>query len=252
MNDPLESAKYMLARAKKHTLDLDRECGIYLDSNPFTRISETYLEAKKHVQKVKLIKPLPVMLNGIAADAIGNLRAALDQCGYAVSIAAGGKGKNTYFPFGDTADEVKSRKTGGSKEIPDEIFAVMESFKPYLGGDDLLWALNKLCNTNKHRILAPVVIANAHYGIDRISWTGPGTHSIFPEWDSANNEMIFFEGTAESAYYFKGQVAICVSFAEIDVTRNTPAAAVLDTLCGKIDSILMGVEAEARRIGIFK
>ena len=37
-------------------------------------------------------------------------------------------------PFGDTPAEVKNRAASGSKEIPPDIFAVMESFKPYKGG----------------------------------------------------------------------------------------------------------------------
>jgi hypothetical protein len=34
----------------------------------------------------------------------------------------------------------------------------LRRFKPYKGGNDLLWALNGICNVNKHRMLVPVVI----------------------------------------------------------------------------------------------
>jgi len=36
---------------------------------------------------------MPVSLSGIAFDCINNLRAALDQAGYAIAIAAGKSGK---------------------------------------------------------------------------------------------------------------------------------------------------------------
>ena len=60
--------------------------------------------------------------------------------------------------------------------------------QPYQGGNEALWALNKLSNTDKYRILCP-------FGTDVIrtgaAVKGPGYFSI-PDphkWDSAKNEM---------------------------------------------------------------
>src|SRR2546428_10680207 len=83
-------------------------------------------------------KPLPIALAGIAADAIYNLRAALDQAGYAVAVAAKTSGKNAHFPFGDTLEEVKSREQGGSKEIPKSIFDAMVALRPFETGNTFL------------------------------------------------------------------------------------------------------------------
>ena len=202
---------------------------------------------------MKLAKPVPENLQGIASDAVCNLRSALDQCSYAVCKAAGGKGKDTYFPFGDTAAEVKSRHAQGSNEIPPEIFAVMEGFKPYQGGDDLLWALNKLSNANKHRILVPVAAMTGHIQAIDFSSTGDGPARIAmnPEWDSEKNEIELGRVGPNEKFKLNMEIAFYVTFGEVAVLAREEAGTVLNTLSGKVESILMAVEAEGRRIRLF-
>lgn len=253
MSDSLQSSKATLARAKHHCHDFNWQFGIYFDSKPFSEVlSEFDPNTNQDVYKVKLAKPMPAMLNGIAADAINNLRSALDQAGFAASIAAGGNGKNTYFPFGDTAAEVNSRKATGSKEIPGEIFSLMESFKPYRGGDDLLWALNKLCNTHKHRILMPIAMTTGGARLGEIGWDNAkgGKINLVPIWDSAKNEMEIARMPHGAHLKYKMQLAHSISFGEIDAVKGLPAASVLRALILKVDGILMAIEAEARRIGL--
>lgn len=255
MANPLDSARYMLARAKHHVIELEREIGVYLDTDPVTPVAEENAAANEYVYKFKIVKPMPAMLNGTASDAVCNLRSALDQAGYACSIASGGKGKETYFPFGDTPAEVKSRAARGSSEIPPDIFTVMESFKPYKGGDDALWSLNKLANANKHRILSPMAIIADEFQLRnfRVLSSGPMKAAMNPTWDRDNNEMAFawVGKTSDLNVDCHVEATTLVSFGEIDVIYGLPADGVLKTLIGKVDSILMAVEAEGRRIGIF-
>jgi hypothetical protein len=81
-----------------------------LKSTPFTKVEQDFDACSTtFVDKVVLVKPLPEEISDVAFDAVNNLRASLDQAGYAVSVAAGGKGKDTYFPFGATAMDVASK-----------------------------------------------------------------------------------------------------------------------------------------------
>lgn len=255
MTNPLESARYMLARAQHHASELKGQIGIYLDSRPITVVAEHDSTTNEYVYKFKVAKPIPVMLNGIASDAVCNLRSALDQAGYACSMAAAGKGKDTYFPFGDTPLEVKSRAAAGSREIPPDIFAVMETFKPYKGGDNTLWALNKLANANKHRILTTVGAVGDQFRLTnfQVLSSGPVKAVFNPTWDRDKNEMIFAWVGKTPDLNLNGRVEVTefVSFGEIDVIYGVPADGVLHALICKVDSILMAVEAEGRRIGIF-
>jgi hypothetical protein len=244
----------MLANAKRHVADLEVQSGIYLSSDPYAEVVEQDAKTGEHVFKVKLVKPMPPAFNGMASDAVNNLRFALDQAGYAVAVAAGGKGKNTHFPFGDSAADVRGCKGGGSREIPDQIFSLMEAFKPYRGGDDLLWALNKLCNANKHRIVSPVAIATGDtLKVNKLSVQGAPMIPRVPIWDRKKNEMEMFRFPA-TLKNFECNVDFthAIAFNSVEAIRNQPALTVLHAVSSKVESVLMAVEAEARRIGLFK
>ena len=246
----------MVARAKHHLADFKAQISTYDDSEPFINVCDYDPDADENVYKIKLAKPIPVMLNGIASDAVCNLRSALDHAGYAASIGASLNGKDTHFPFGDTYAEVRSRKTGGSKDIPDEIFYLMESFQPYERGDSILWSLNKLANANKHRILVAMAIAATGLRIKEMTLTstGPGRLGMTPLWDRAKNEMVIaaIQPTPNFKFEYEVEIITNISFGEVEVVYGHPADGVLDALIGKVDRILLAVEAEGRRIGIFR
>lgn len=260
MSDPLESPRYMLARAQHHLAELRLHVEGFIKSDPYAEVVEVDPDSGEEVYKQRLVKPLPVALQGIASDAVCNLRSALDQTGYIVSTAAGGKGKDTHFPFGDTAAEAHSCKGAGSKEVPDEIFSVMESFKPYSGGDDFLWAINKLCNANKHRIVSalPMMVGGRTLhelrvsGMGRIDFSKHGgiTYSVFGGDDSIHDVEIL-RTTPGAKFNYQVTIGVFVSFTEPSILFGQPAEGVLDRMVGIVDSVLMAVEAEARRVGLF-
>ena len=53
--------------------------------------------------------------------------------------------------------------------MPPEILALFRAFKPYKGGNDALWALNKLCNAKKHCALIPFDIGRANVSITQVN-----------------------------------------------------------------------------------
>jgi hypothetical protein len=250
----------MLARAEFHAADLQWWIARYMECRPIGKATDYDASTKEHVLKLKLVKPIPVMLNGIAADAIHNLRAVLDHAGYAAAVAAGAGGKvgrKTHFPAGDTEGEVRgcrSGKGGLSDEIPEKIFDVMVAFKPYKGGDNFLWALNKLCNANKHRILsaAGVVIGEFTPGDLILESDGPGRFPMNPIWDSEKDEMEIgrFGGTI-GTFQYNVEIASSVSFSEPQAVEGIPADTLVEHLVGKVKSILMAIEAEGRRIKLW-
>ena len=251
MVDPLKSARAVLTNAKGHSENFRIESKRYLNNDPFARVAELDSRTGETVHKLKLARPIPSQLETLASDAVYNLRSTLDQIGYAVSIAAGGRGKSTYFPFGDTPSEVKSRGTTSSKEIPHQIFTLMESFQPHLGGNDLLWSLNKIGNTDKHRFLVPTVIATEVQSLDVISTAGPFRMPANLVWDSEKNEMELARTMANTKFQFDVNFSIFISFGEVQVVMGAPAFEVLDALARVVESILMAVEAEARRLRLF-
>jgi hypothetical protein len=139
------------------------------------------------VWKVKFTKPLPYSLRGIAFDAAGNLRSSLDRAGFAVAVAAGTKGGKAHFPFGGNLGDVHAKAKGGSRDIPKEVFDAMVACKPYKGGNDTLWAINRLCNTSKHEILVPLGAESGGFTMQPTVMKGP--LSITNRWDSSKNEL---------------------------------------------------------------
>jgi hypothetical protein len=251
MADPLHHSRYSVEHAKRRILELEGEITVFNKTDPCARVLERDPNTAEFVHKIKLVKPLPVALSGIAFDAVTNLRSALDQAGFAVAVAAGKNGRAAHFPFGETLAEVRSRAKGGSKNIPKEIFDVMVSAKPYKGGNILLWALNKLCNTNKHEIIIPMGMAAG--GVVMASGTsmkGPLKISV-PRWDSAKNEMEYLRTGPTTVADINCLLTFYVAIGKIEIMEGQTAPTVLNAMAGEVEPVLMAIEAEARRIGLF-
>jgi hypothetical protein len=246
----LEEAWATLARAKHHIADLKVRCDAYTGSHPYFLLEEHDAHTGEQVVKMRLTKAIPVELKSIAADAVSNLRSALDQAGYAVSVAAGGRGKNTYFPFHDDASGILGAKRGGSAEIPQEIFSLIASFKPYKGGNDLLWSLNKLSNTNKHRLISPTVL-NTLGSTVRVE--GSRGRAWIPQhnWRRGKNDLELARHSPDSDVRYNFNIFVCVTFSDPEPVSSQPVETVLNALASEVESILMAIEAESGRIGLF-
>jgi hypothetical protein len=254
MIDPFHNSRYSVEHAKRRIRELESEITAYSNTNPYTKVVELEKNGSEEVHKIKLVNPMPVALPGIAFDAVNNLRSALDQAGFAVACAAGKNGKNGHFPFGDNLSEVQSRIRGHSKDIPIEIFDLMVSFKPYKGGNDLLWALNKLCNTNKHEIIIPIATASAGFLGKNVTWRPSGGTLTIPPliWDSVENEMEYARITDGGKYEGEFQFSFFIAIGKIEIVEGNPAIDVINAIAGEVERILLVLEAEARRIGLFK
>ncbi|MBI5557790.1 MAG: hypothetical protein HY885_09150 [Deltaproteobacteria bacterium] len=114
-------------------------------------------QIKNRFLKVKLVKPLPEDLPLLVAELIYHLRSALDQMTVELARSNGADSKGVYFPFAGDFKEFIA--TGTQRKIqslsPSDIEAIC-NLQPYKGGNDLLWALGKISNIDKHIDLIPV------------------------------------------------------------------------------------------------
>jgi hypothetical protein len=257
MTDPLSDSRYCLNHAKRHIHKFESESNVFFNTNPYARVIDFETNGSVEVHKIKLVKPMPEELSGIAFDAVNNLRSALDLAGFAVARAVGKNGKNAHFPFGSDLCEVQSRVLGKSKDIPKAVFDVMVASRPYKGGNDLLWALNKLCNTNKHEIVTPVATASAGFRGKNVTYhkpATPGATLTFKPliWDSAKNEMEYARFEGGGALEGEFQFSFFIAMGKIETIGGLPALDVLNAIAGEVERILAAIEGEARRIGLFK
>lgn len=252
---PFRDSKYTLAHAKRRLAEFEGEVAAFLNSNPYAKVIEQNADGTEDLYKIKLVKPMPIGLPGVAFDTVNNLRAALDQAGFAAARAAGNNGREAHFPFRENSTEMQGtirQHAGGkgpSKDIPAEIFTLMVAFQPYKGGNDLLWALNKLCNTQKHKIVVPMAIANAGALFKRVIFERGPASIMIPRWDSAKQEMILVRIARGVPRSIDIEVDTFIAIGKVDGVEGQPAIGILNGLAGVVERIIMAIEAESRRIG---
>jgi hypothetical protein len=250
MSTAFSSSWNSIEHAKKRLHEFEGEAAAFLNARPYARVVETNEARTEDTHKLKLAKPLPVELSEIAFDAFKGLRSALDQAGQTVAVAVGARGNQAHFPFGDNLVEVAACAQKGSSDIPKGIFDVMLSFKPYKGGDDLLWALNEVCNSGMREIIAPVAIVTGELSEAAASAGGTIRASWPPRWDSTKHEMVIAVTRHGAAFGGNFEFAFFMALANIEIAGGKTAAAVLEDLVVKAQNIVSAIEAEAIRTGI--
>ncbi|MBA1322971.1 hypothetical protein [Pseudomonas plecoglossicida] len=253
MHHKMKSAYDTASHAADLAAEFRRSVDAYLASGSFIQVEYFDYSSEEHVVALRRVAPMPSTFSNRAADIAINLRSALDQAAYAVSIAAGGAGKKTYFPFGKTLADVQRSAKGNSSEIPLEIFDYIMSFQPCSDGDFLLYALPEIGNAYKHReILRAKAVVRPQVKLDiRVGYSGPNDSIAFPipRWDDKFSELVVCRYRGEQPDFQANVVAI-VSF-DVDGLDHLPADGYLLALSGKVSSILEGIEREALRVGLF-
>lgn len=224
--------------AKRRIDDYRCELDQFAKQDPFTQLIELSADGKEDHHKVKLRKHLPVVLSFLASEVIHTLRAALDHMGYESAQGAKKSGKHAHFPFGLSHEDIESRRPSGkSKEIPDDVFAVMLSFRPFKGGNDLLWALNRLCNRQKHEMLTPMGIYVGESQMNYSSGQGTISWDLPLRWNIEKEEMLLARLTHGTPFNFEVRVHTCVTFAKLEVLAGRPADGVMENLVHLVSSI---------------
>jgi len=147
MTDVFRSPQLTLIRAHHHIRDFRETVNRFVAEKPWTRFVDKNSNPGKYLYKIKFRQQLPEILPCILFDATNNLRAVLDQVGYASAVAARGSSlKATKFPFGPTEEGFRNNLAGGCKDLPLEMQDLFRSFNAYKGGNDTLWSLNANAN----------------------------------------------------------------------------------------------------------
>lgn len=114
--------------------------------------------------------------SAIVGDILTNLRAALDHLAWQLLILDGQEpGRSTSFPFAlDPANAIikpRDWKKGDPGLRRRDLREEVERLQPYelAGQDGLLWWINELCNTDKHREL---LIVGLFPDLNQVWWGG--------------------------------------------------------------------------------
>lgn len=250
---PFDSSHRKIDRAHTHFLNLQGKVSDFVKSGPYHEVIDPHPDKPDHeIHKIKPTREFSREMDDIGDDFgefVSNLRSALDNAGYTIASATGIRDpKNCNFPFAGSLDDWN---TGRCAELPREIQSLFFGFQPYFGGDDLLCAINAACNTDKHRSVLPTV---STFMREHASFEGtrffemPLKHA----WDNAKNEMVLITlgpGSPSDVKYTFHFTAF-VALGDIRGVAGEEVLGVANAMGRKVESILMAVEAECRRLKI--
>jgi len=245
--DPFESPKRRFTRAKEDIRRLEKRIYTFMHKTPPSRWEEVDSEGFT-VHSLKFPRPIPESWSDSAGDAIEHLRSVLDQCGYAAAVLGGKKEpKSAYFPFADTASDLINVIKGRCKDLPIEISDLFANFSPYETGNYPLWALNKLCGANKHRLLVPVAPTVSAIRFFQAGFMR-GPAELLLRWNDEKHQFEFARVGAGGEFKYDMGVTIHIIFDEINGVKGGPAVGILDAIASEVQRVLVTTEAECRRL----
>jgi hypothetical protein len=183
----LESSLAKIDRAKKHIVELDAAIDTFLKADLNKVGTKRDPQSREPVYYLVSVADIPVEVAAITGDIIHNLRSALDHLAYQlVFMNTNGLGipgklnrdpfRNVYFPIGDCEERYITAKASREvKAMGQKALDAIDSIKPYKGGEDLLWQLHKLDNTDKHRLV--ITVSSGLEGLDN----APILKGVYPE-----------------------------------------------------------------------
>lgn len=248
MPDPFDTARRKLAWAEKRLDELNAELADFRYRNPYKKVVELHPDKPRHtIHKVVPSEPIPDSTIDLTAEIVGALRTALDSAVFDIALATGvADPRNAAFPFAGTLGEMAGA-LGRCKDIPEPIKSLMCGFAPYRGGNETLWTLNKLCNTDKHRILEPFGTGVVRTGV---AVRGMGFFRM-PDplkWDSSKNEMVLIELGPDSIYDYEVHVSLYIAFGKIEGLEGSEVIKSLVRMGQMVGIVVNAMEAECRRL----
>lgn len=250
-DDPFYSAKRRLVRAQKHVANLDREISRFLYNKPYKITVELDADGTYETHKFTFTKRLPAICDDLAFEAMFTLRSVLDQTAYAAAAASGKvRPKRASFVIRDDAAGFENSLRGWPGDLPDEIKTLFRQLKPYKGGNDALWTLNKLRNS-AHTALIAVTVAGASVDIRHARYSA-ALDRLDPVWDSVKNEIAFARGKRGQKWDYEVRSTLAIGFDEIDLGVPQPAVTILNAAGHEIINILLAAEAKCRDLGFIK
>ena len=155
---PLDPAFAKIERAEIHINDLSIAVDEFLRTDPYRILPSRNRKGTMDVWSV-VPDPIPSPIETIAADAIHNLRTPLDKmlsADFSNSLIHTDEAVlgSIKFPIGEDANGFERALAKQQNHFTAPVVEFLQRAQPYPGGHgELLWAVNKLDNRDKHRTL---------------------------------------------------------------------------------------------------
>ena len=201
---------------------------------------------------MKFRDPLPDNLPVLVRKVVGSLRSSLDQAVYAsVIILKSGNPNSAKFPFSDTEDGLAVELKRKCRGVAPGITKLLAEFKPYRGGNDTLWALNKLRNIKEHRLLAPANLAGGVAfeveGFPKIRAYMFERQGGDNRWNPDTNELTS-ETLGPLNFLNKYKTVLFIRFGDIEVVGGKDVVPLLRDFTRIAESYVGAIETETQRL----
>jgi hypothetical protein len=258
---PLDDAWAKLDRAKHHIADLIQQKSAFLDTNPYDVTPEYYADKDMTVYFLDHFTAVPVALPLIIGDAVHNLRSALDLAVWSAYKADhNDEGRHIYFPIGSDAATYATESARKLKGVKQAFQDAVAGIKPYRGGNDLFFGLNKLDLADKHQLLITPVICVGKIGMNvsaeymerefkgLIRFSDPNAIPPQTIWFDAPHSPDFplairqgapiLSVTGDRQTHKDVTVTFDIGLAEPDIFRNRAASATLNEIANEVERVL--------------
>ncbi|HWY87422.1 MAG TPA: hypothetical protein VNX28_11890 [Gemmataceae bacterium] len=172
MADRLVGIRAKIERAKFHIREVESRFNTFLETAPYEITPRKEPNRAKVSHYVTKYSELPIDIPIIAGEAIHQLRSVLDHLICQLVESNGGTShKRNQFPVFDSPTKIEVGSTKWIDGVHPDAIKVIDSIKPYKGGCDDIWILNKLNNIDKHRVLLIVtsVVDRIHVDLSALN-----------------------------------------------------------------------------------
>jgi len=193
------SGRVKIERAEKHIRDFEAERDAFRALRPYRVVGEAHADCPDKGFRngcisltIRQYEPIPDRLPAIVADAVHNLRSALDHL-WQRAVYGTRSAKRDYFPFFESPDSAKTRFKGKEKGRCKTAVDILKSVNAFEVGNPL-WSICCFDDADKHdtlrlvasRIHVMLVIIDGSIASANISDHGESNAQVrlgFPPYD---------------------------------------------------------------------
>ena len=249
-DQPFDSPLLLIGAAEKDINEVKAFCESFTKSCEYAVIKHFDAKTKETVIRLRLKDAIPGTLRVQVSRVINDLRHALDQavCDGSVMLGAA-SATDTYFPFGSDATNFPSMVKKNCRKVRQDLLDFIVQFKPYYGGDDILWALNRMTGRNKHQRLLGVTPESKGLILRAEGLNIKGPMSFTPHnWNDTRNQLEFARIGEGGHLEMQLDIPLQIVIGTADVVGGQPLHAVLDQFLSKAKGIVFGIKAETARL----
>lgn len=255
-----EKPQKLIDRARNARHDVDVAAKAFFKSKSFTIVTDFDFSTGESVRKVRMIEPLPDVIEERLTDALNNTRNAFDQIIFAACKAIGKPVKDGHFPWATDRTDLDSwrlqNKKTGKETIPKEFWDILRRHEPYprqagnSDGNTLIRSIATLANA-KHTIGIEINCSVASFMQGSVTGRFKSLSFPMPKWDPINKEVILMRWKGYADLGNDDRIAFYVVF---DSTAPLPlrgvnAAQSITAFTDKAQIVLDDLKARAAALG---